>query len=139
MIKEAPKSIKYGRCFRLKLSNNLRNSKLFLNNFKFGFKAIEYGWLDSKQLNSIIRLIKIEFKKKYLLKLNCSLIIPITKKPLEMRMGKGKGDRKFWKCPVTKGMVILEFGDISEDQVSYIFKIIKNRLPFLIKLVKIIF
>jgi len=51
--------------------------------------------LDSKQLNSILRLIKVILKKDHELRLNCSLIIPITKKPLETRMGSGKGERKF--------------------------------------------
>jgi ribosomal protein L16/L10AE len=40
-------------------------------------------------------MIKIVFKKKFKMKLNCSLIIPVTKKPLETRMGSGKAERKF--------------------------------------------
>lgn len=139
MIKESPKNIKYSRCFRLKLKNKLKNNYLNVNNYKYGLKAIEFGWIDSIQLNSIIRLIKIYFKKKFLLKLNCSLIIPITKKPLETRMGSGKGERKFWKCPVNVGMILLEFSQITKDQLNFIFKVIKNRLSFLIKIVKIIY
>jgi len=42
-----------------------------------------------------LRLIKIILKKKIKIKVNCSLIIPITKKPLETRMGSGKAERKF--------------------------------------------
>jgi ribosomal protein L16/L10AE len=40
-------------------------------------------------------MLKILLKKKLRIKLNCSLLIPITKKPLETRMGSGKGERKF--------------------------------------------
>jgi ribosomal protein L16/L10AE len=44
-------------------------------------------------LNAFIRLIKRKFKKELSLRLNTSLIIPVTKKPREVRMGKGKGQR----------------------------------------------
>jgi large subunit ribosomal protein L16 len=73
------------------------------------------------------------------MKLNCSLIIPVTKKPLETRMGSGKAERKFWKSPIFKGMIIIEFGRITSDQAKYIFKLIKNRLTFSIKIIRIIY
>ena len=139
MIKEAPKTIKYGRVFRLKMGNEIKKSNLNLNVYKYGIKALESGWLDSKQLNSILRLIKVILKKDHELRLNCSLIIPITKKPLETRMGSGKGERKFWKSPIKNGMIILEFGKLSFDEVWYIYNILSRRLPFLVKLVKMVY
>ena len=138
-MKDGPKTIKYGRCFRLKLTNDIKLKYLNLNIYKFGFKAVEYGWLNNVQITSIMRLLKIIIKKKFKIKLNCSLIIPITLKPLETRMGSGKGERKLWKCPIKKGMIIFEFFYLNEDEIDYIFKIIKNRLPFLIKKVKILY
>lgn len=139
MKKESPKSIKFSRCFRLKLKNKIKFSNINLNQYKYGFKAIEYGWINSIQLNSLLRMIKIKLKKKYKLKLNTSLIIPITKKPLETRMGSGKGERKFWQCPVFKGMIIMEFNKISLIKAKALLKLIKNRLKFSIKLIKIIY
>lgn len=139
MIKEAPKNIKYGRCFRLKLKNKVKLSYLNMNIYKFGLKAIESGWLDSIQINSLLRMIRIIASKKIIYKFNCSLIIPITKKPLEVRMGSGKAERKFWKCPVNKGMILIELGNISFQEAKYILKVIKHRLPFLTKMVKIIY
>jgi large subunit ribosomal protein L16 len=110
-----------------------------VNSLHYGLKALNYGWINSIQLNSILRLIKIILKKKYKIKINSSLIFPITKKPLETRMGSGKAERKFWKCPIIKGMIIFEFGQISLDKIKYINKIIKNRLCFLVKIVKIVY
>ena len=137
MIKEAPKTIKYGRCFRLKLKQEIRNGYLNLSKYKFGLKAIESGWIDSVQLNSLLRVMKVLLEKKVIIKLNCSLIIPITKKPLETRMGSGKAERKFWKCPVRKGMILFEIGNISDIEAVNIIKIIAYRLPFLSKMIKL--
>jgi len=44
MIKESPKTIKYGRCFRLKIKNkDIRSAFLNVKNYKYGLKALEYG------------------------------------------------------------------------------------------------
>jgi len=139
MIKEAPKTIRYGRCFRIKLKNEIKLSYLNLNVFNFGLKAVESGWLDSVQLNSILRLIKVLLKKKTKVKLNCSLLIPITKKPLETRMGSGKGERKFWKCPVSKGMILLELGNLTNEEACYVLNVISQRLPFYTKIIRLVY
>lgn len=45
-MKEFFKIMKFGRIFRLKLKNNIRFWYLILNNYKFGIKVLEFGWLD---------------------------------------------------------------------------------------------
>lgn len=138
-MKEFPKTIKYGRIFRIKLKNNIKNRFLTLKNYKIGLKALECGWVDSVQLNSILRMLKIFLDKKVKIKMNCSLVIPITKKPLEMRMGSGKAERKFWKCSVNKGMILLELDNIYDDYGKKILKIISHRLSFKTSIIKIIY
>jgi len=139
-MKEAPKSFKYGgRNFRIKLQNNASLSFIKLNNYYYGIKALESGWITNKQLGSILRLIKIFLKRKIKLKLNISFITPYTKKPLETRMGSGKAERKYWRCPIKKGMILFEFGELTIDEMNHIFLMISNRLTFLIKLVKIFY
>jgi len=139
-MKEAPKSFKYGgRNFRVKLKNNVNSSFNNLNNYYYGIKSIESGWITNKQMNSILRLIKIFLKRKIKLKLNASFIASYTKKPSEVRMGSGKAERKYWRCPIRKGMILFEFGDLDIDEMNHIFLMISNRLDFLIKLVKIIY
>jgi ribosomal protein L16/L10AE len=54
-------------------------------------------------------------------------------------MGSGKGERKFWKCPVTTGMILFELGDVSYDQAVYVLNVISRRLPFSTKIVKIVY
>jgi large subunit ribosomal protein L16 len=93
-MKEFPKTFKYGRVFRVKLKKN-EKARNFLNVsfFEYGLKVLENGKINLKHLNSITRLLKKLFKKNIAIKYNISLITPVTKKPLETRMGKGKGER----------------------------------------------
>jgi large subunit ribosomal protein L16 len=136
-MKEAPNNFKYGRTFRLKLKNNINLSNLYLNTYNYGLKAKESGWITSSQMNSLLRLLRILLKKKIKIKLNSSFVVPITKKPLETRMGSGKGERKFWRCPIRKGMIIIEFNNLTFEEIFYIWKLFNNRLSFLVKLVKL--
>jgi large subunit ribosomal protein L16 len=140
-MKEAPKSFKFGgRDFRKKFKKNDNNlSFINLNSYYYGIKAIENGWITNKQMSSILRLIKIFLKRKIKLKINASFISAYTKKPLETRMGSGKAERRFWRCPIKKGMILFEFGELSFDEINYIFFMISNRLTFLIKLIKTIY
>ena len=98
-MKEFPKKFKYGRIFRIKLKNK-QTSVNFLNIwfYNFGLKALENGKLRIYHFNAVIRLIKRKFKKELKLRLNISLITPVTKKPREVSMGKGKGQRDHWEC-----------------------------------------
>jgi large subunit ribosomal protein L16 len=93
-MKEFPKTFKYGRAFRVKLKKT-QISKSFVNVsfFEYGLKALENGKVSAKHLNSINRLLRKLFKKTIYIKYNVSLRIPVTKKPLETRMGKGKAER----------------------------------------------
>jgi large subunit ribosomal protein L16 len=93
-MKEFPKTFKYGRVFRVKIKEN-EKTKNFINvNFlEYGLKVLENGKITMKHLNSINRLLKKLFKKTISIKYNVSLITPVTKKPLEVRMGKGKAER----------------------------------------------
>ena len=60
---------------------------------------------------------------------------PVTKKPAETRMGKGKGDLSHWVFPVKRGKVILELGGIPEDFAKRIFRLVAFKLPFKTKFV----
>ena len=139
MIKEFPKNVKFSRCFRLKLNDNSKiiNRYLLVNNYFYGIKAIEVGWITNKQITSLRRTLRIILPKYVKVKINSSLMIPVSHKPLESRMGSGKGSKKSWKAPITKGMIIMEMSYF--NNIKNIIKVIKSRLPFLVKLIKIHF
>jgi len=139
-MKEFPKTFKYGRVFRVKLKEN-EKSKNFVNvNFlEYGLKVLENGKITMKHLNSINRLLKKIFKKTIKIKYNVSLIIPVTKKPLETRMGKGKAERSHWECSLKKGCVIIEIGNLTDDQLNYALGLVSIRLPVATKIVKLVY
>jgi len=139
-MKEFPKTFKYGRVFRVKLKK-FEKAKNFLNVnfFEYGLKVLENGKITIKHLNSITRLLKKLFKKHISLKYNISLITPVTKKPLEVRMGKGKGERNHWECTLRKGTIIIEIGNVSFDDLKYGLKLVKDKLPVSTKIVKIVY
>lgn len=137
-MKEFPKTFKYGRVFRVKLKKN-EKARNFLNVsfFEYGLKALENGKINLKHLNSITRLLKKLYKKNIAIKYNISLITPVTKKPLETRMGKGKGERSHWECSLKKGCIVLEVGNLSFDDLNYGLKLVSDKLPVLTKIVKL--
>jgi large subunit ribosomal protein L16 len=93
-IKISPKTFKYARSFRIKINNsNISSAFVILNNYEYGLKALEFGKIKKRHLELCIRVLRKLFKKTIFLKINVSLIMPFSKKPLEMRMGKGKGQR----------------------------------------------
>lgn len=94
-IKNNPKNIKYGRVHVINLKKNNYNSSNKYPIYTFGMKALEDGRLKLNHLNMIIRQFKRFFKKEAKLKLNLSLRIPVTKKPLEARLGGGKAERSY--------------------------------------------
>lgn len=100
---------------------------------------MENGKITIKHLNSISRLLKRLYKKNIYIKYNVALIIPVTKKPLETRMGKGKAERKYWECPLKKGMIFLEISNLSKINLKIGLKLVADRLPVLSKIVKIIY
>ena len=139
-MKEFPKTFKYGRVFRVKLTTG-EISKNFLNVafYEYGLKILENGKLTMKHLNSINRLLKKLFKKAILIRYNVSMMVPVTKKPLETRMGKGKAERNHWECSLRKGSIMLEGGKLMKDKLYYGLNFVLERLPVLGKIVKVIY
>jgi len=55
---------------------------------------------------------------------------PITKKPLETRMGSGKGDVEFWTASIKPGRVLFEISDVTMEQAKEAFRLASYKLPF---------
>jgi large subunit ribosomal protein L16 len=86
-----------------------------------------------------MRLIKRKFKKELSIRLNASLITPITKKPREVRMGKGKGQRLCWESNVKKGMIIFEVGGNvrSSEELHHVLSLVQQKMPVSTSIVKL--
>lgn len=107
--------------------------------YQFGLKALENGKLRISHLNALMRLLKRKFKKELSIRLNASLITPITKKPREVRMGKGKGQRLCWESNIKKGMIIFEVGGNvkSNEELKRVLFLIQQKMPLSTSIVKL--
>jgi len=80
---------------KLKINNFNVNSQLFLTKYNYGFKAIEFGKLNYIHLKMIDLILRRLIKNKKSYKINIGLTTPVTSKPIETRMGKGKGQKDY--------------------------------------------
>jgi len=87
-----------------------------VNNTKLGFygvKSLSSGRLSSGQIECVRKIISRKMYKSGLLRLKIFPFFPVTAKPIEVRMGKGKGSLKYWCFPVKSGRVLFEFHGVS--------------------------
>lgn len=81
---------------------------------EFGIKTLERGWLKNTQIEACRVAINRHMKRKGKLWIRIFPDKPVTKKPIETRMGKGKGTPEFWVAVVKPGMMLFEIGGVPE-------------------------
>lgn len=130
-----PSKYKHRKAFKGRLSGNSnRNNSLSFGSF--GLKSLEHYRLNSKQLEAIRKVAMKFIKNKGKLWFNVFPNVPVSKKPADVRMGKGKGSLEFWIARIQPGRIILEIEGISDANASIIMQAIKYKLPFDCKVVK---
>ena len=80
----------------------------------FGIKALSRGWLKSTQIEACRIAMNRYMKRKGKLWIRVFPDKPVTKKPIEVRMGSGKGNPEFWVAVIVPGKVIFEIGGVPE-------------------------
>ncbi len=102
----------------------------------FGLQTLEPCWITSNQIEAA-RVAMTRFCKragKVWIKIFPDK--PVSKKPAETRMGKGKGSPEFWVAVVKPGRVMFEIGDVSEEIAREAMRLASNKLPVKCKFVK---
>lgn len=102
---------------------------------EYGLKAIESGWVTSRQIESARVAIMRFARKGGRLWIRIFPDKPITKKPLETRMGKGKGNPEEWVCVVKPGRVLFELGDMDAETAKEALRIASYKLPVKTKII----
>jgi large subunit ribosomal protein L16 len=103
---------------------------------EFGLKAVEPGWITSRQIESARVAITRHAKRGVKVWIRIFPDKPITKKPAETRMGKGKGAPEYWVAVVRPGRVIYEVSGIPEDVAKEALRLAAHKLPIDTKFVK---
>ena len=97
---------------------------------EFGLKAVERGRMTARQIEAGRRAINRHIRRGGKIWIRVFPDKPITKKPLEVRMGKGKGNVEYWVCQIQPGRVLFEMQGVSEEIAREAFKLAAAKLPF---------
>ncbi|MBG7601154.1 MAG: 50S ribosomal protein L16 [Gammaproteobacteria bacterium] len=96
---------------------------------EFGLKATSRGRITSRQIEAARRTITRTVKRGGKIYIRVFPDKPITKKPLEVRMGKGKGSVEYWVAQVQPGSMLYEIEGVSEEMAREAFKLAAAKLP----------
>lgn len=129
-----PKNIKYNKAQKGRIKGN-ETRACQINFGSFGIKALEPGRLTAHQIEAARRTIMRKIKKNGRLWVNVFPNTPVTKKPNEVRMGKGKGNVELWVCKIKPGKVLFEIDKISSKIAHDVFKTACSKLPFKTKII----
>mgnify|MGYP003519896047 FL=1 len=93
-------------------------------------KAISRGRMTARQIEAARRTISRRIKRGGKIFIRVFPDKPITSKPLEVRMGKGKGSVEYWVCQIKPGKVLYEIDGVNEEVATEAFKLAAAKLPF---------
>jgi large subunit ribosomal protein L16 len=96
---------------------------------EFGIKATSRGRLTARQIEAARRAITRHVKRGGKLYIRVFPDKPVTKKPLEVRMGKGKGNVEYWVAQIQPGRMLYEIEGVSEDLAKEAFRLASAKLP----------
>jgi len=96
---------------------------------EFGLKATERGRVSARQIEAARRAMTRAVKRGGKIWIRIFPDVPISSKPLEVRMGKGKGNVDYWVSKVQPGTVLYEMEGVSEELAREAFRLAANKLP----------
>ena len=130
-----PKKVKYRKMQKGRMDGKAyRGSTVSFG--EFGLKALEPGWLSSKQIEAARIAITRHAKRGCKVWIRVFPDKPITKKPAETRMGKGKGAPEYWVAVIKTGRILYEMSGVTEDIAKEAFRLASHKLPVATKFVK---
>jgi len=95
---------------------------------EFGLKATTRGFVTARQIEAARRAITRYVKRGGKLWIRVFPDKPVTKKPVEVRMGKGKGNVEYWVAPIQPGRVLYEIQGVPEDAAREAFRLAAAKL-----------
>ena len=130
-----PKKVKFRRVHR----GNRRGMSMrgnFVSFGSYGLKAIEPGWVTARQIESSRIVISRIVRKIGKMWIRIFPDKPVTARPAETRMGKGKGSLDHWVALVKPGRILFEIDGVSKEEAVQAFRDAGHKLPMKTKLVE---
>lgn len=129
-----PKRTKHRKAHKGRIRGNAQRGATIAFG-SFGLKALEPIWLTNRQIESARQAMTRAMKREGNVWIRIFPDKPITKKPAEVRMGKGKGNPEYWAAVVQPGRIIFEADGVSMETAKEAFALAAQKLPILTKFV----
>ena len=131
----SPKRTKFRKQHKGRIHGNAKGgSSLAFGDF--GLKALEPERIKARQIEAARRAMVRHLKRQGKVWIRIYPDLPVTSKPAEVRMGKGKGSPDYWACRVKPGRIMFEVIGVAEEQVREAFALASAKLPIKCKIVK---
>src|ERR671931_241235 len=130
----APKRVKHRKVHRGRRAG-LSRGQTTVQFGEYGLKALEAGWLTNRQIEAARIAMTRKIKRGGKVWIRIFPDKPITKKPAETRMGKGKGSPEGWVAVVKPGRVLFELEGISKDMAQKAMNLAAAKMPIRTKFV----
>ena len=130
-----PKRVKYRKQQRGRRSG-MSKGATSIDFGEFGMKAMEVGWVTARQIEAARVALTRHLKRGGKVWIRVFPDKPVTKKPAETRMGKGKGAPEFWVAVVKPGRVMFEIEGVGEELAREAIRLAGHKVPIETKFVK---
>lgn len=124
-----PKRVKFRKQQRGKVRGNATRGN-FVAFGEYGLQLLEGGWLTARQIEAGRIAARQYVSREGRLYVRVFPDKPISKKPLETRMGKGKAEPEYWVARVKPGTIIYEIVGVSRDAARLAFARVAHKMPF---------
>ncbi len=123
-----PKKTKFRKAFKGRMNGNAKGGTS-LNFGSYGLKAMEPERVTARQIEAARRAITRQMKRAGRVWIRIFPDLPVSKKPTEVRMGKGKGAPEFWAARVKPGKIMFEIDGVGEDTAREALRLGAAKLP----------
>ena len=130
-----PKRTKHRKTFRIKYVGKAKGNTKF-HTGEYGLMAMEGAWITSQQIEAARIAMTRYMKRGGKVWINIFPNLSLTKKPLETRQGKGKGNPEVWVAVVKQGKIMFEIGEVTEEIAREALRLASHKLPIKTKFVK---
>lgn len=129
-----PKKTKHRKAHKGRIKGNAQRGTTVAFG-SFGLKAMEPKWITNRQIEAARQAMTRHMKREGNVWIRIFPDKPITRKPLEVRMGKGKGNLEFWAAVVKPGLIMFELDGVPQQLAKEALELAAQKLPIRTKFV----
>ena len=130
----SPKRTKFRKAHKGRIHGNAKGGTI-LNFGAFGLKAMQPDRITARQIEAARRAITRHIKRQGRVWIRVFPDVPVSQKPTEVRMGKGKGTPEYWACRIKPGRILFELDGIDESLAKRAFELGAAKLPISTKFI----